>query len=244
MLHDHFKQLIPSEKPDSKKFSNSGFLILTEIIAIIFQSTFCENATLRWIWSRLGNFCLQNGWPLLPIQISWSKINPESGFSHLPKHRMEKGGIVREMLCYYKVKYGEETLLVLKQLVILTFFLNKSAANHLSDLLKLGLAQVSPVLKPISPVLKPTNASAKERKKESGRYAVVLEDVKVLVRGRYAEETWASPAQTLCQTLSWNLCYSQIWKTRKLDLWLLHSSYSNGVHVFWISCTFKLWVSP
>ena len=45
MLHDHFKQWLPSEKPDSMKISNPGFLIVSEIIAIIFKSTFYENST-------------------------------------------------------------------------------------------------------------------------------------------------------------------------------------------------------
>ena len=45
MLHDHFEQSLPSEKPDSKKISNPRFLILSKIIATISQltqPTFCE----------------------------------------------------------------------------------------------------------------------------------------------------------------------------------------------------------
>ena len=42
------------KKPDSMKISNPGFLILSEIIDIILQPTFCEISTLRWIRSLLG----------------------------------------------------------------------------------------------------------------------------------------------------------------------------------------------
>ena len=38
------------------KISNPGFLIFSEIVAVIFQSTFCENSTWRRIKSCLGKF--------------------------------------------------------------------------------------------------------------------------------------------------------------------------------------------
>ena len=74
-------------KPDLMKILNPGFFILSEIIAIIFQSTFCEHMKTRHsdglevVW---GNFC------------SNSMLQSKFGsrlFSHLTKNGLESEGI-------------------------------------------------------------------------------------------------------------------------------------------------------
>ena len=73
-----------------KKISNFGFLILSEIIALIFQSTFCEKSTWRWIWSRLGIIFVVKR--ITPFQISCSKANLEFSFFTSSKTTSGKRG--------------------------------------------------------------------------------------------------------------------------------------------------------
>ena len=42
--------------PDVMKILNPGFLILCEMITIIFKSPFCEISTLQWTGSHPGKF--------------------------------------------------------------------------------------------------------------------------------------------------------------------------------------------
>ena len=67
-------------KTNCKENFESRFLITSEIIAIIFQPTFCELNVAMDLKSSREILCLQNDCPLFLIQISCFKANFEFNF--------------------------------------------------------------------------------------------------------------------------------------------------------------------